>query len=299
MFIFNACFVFAESNIFIVNVNRLNLRSEPSLKSKIKGVLTKNSVITVEIKKQKIVKISGRNGQWYYVKTMKGEKGYLFSAYLSELKEKDGYNFVNYYDELTKRLCYQQNINNYFKCGLAIEKYQLEKYSNLAKRDKNTLTLILKNKKTVHLKNGKIPNIKIDQEESYSFYDYLKSVGYFVVRGYSIGGNFYTIISYSTGKKITIIGKNIAISPDGKFLAVMSHDLESGYHFNGLQIIDLVAGKEMYIKEIKNWEPRNPRWKNKNTLNYDKFFPIRSGSKESYYYNHGSLKYHKGKWRLD
>lgn len=154
------------------------------------------------------------------------------------------------------------NIENSLECAKAVEKEQLKKHSKLVKRNGPSLSL----------NGGKgSPIVFADTEEAYySFVDYFSSIDYYVVLMHTFESYNYKLIHAKTKKSFTLNGFPI-ISPDNKYIAAASLDLEAGYMPNSFQIwkVEKTDLTVEYSIEPKEWGPSKPVWISSTSLKFN------------------------------
>lgn len=147
---------------------------------------------------------------------------------------------------------------NQYEEALAIEDLKINAHPNLAYKDSTGLHLLLNNGKWKTL----IPNYEIE-EFDHTLEFVFSQIPYYSVRVQWDEGNGYKLIHQNTGKVYSLFGRPYP-SPNKKYLATVSSDINAGFSFNGIQLfkinednIELIASYEP-----KKWGPVSLMWKN-------------------------------------
>jgi len=167
-----------------------------------------------------------------------------------------------------------QGLENSYDCAQAVERAQLPKYPRQVARQKGELRLTLKTGKTVVLKDsGDEVGKGVATVIFYSFRDYLKDIGYFLVHTAFWEGDGYLMINDHTGYQYRIHDLPI-LSPDRKRLATISFSV--AYNPSDIQIWQLtpVAMTLEWTLDPEDWRPSGGVWLDSSTLILVKQFPI-------------------------
>jgi hypothetical protein len=158
---------------------------------------------------------------------------------------------------------------NSHECAQAVERAQLPRYPRLAVREKGRLRLTLKTGRTVLLKDT--PGVT---GVAYSFRDYLRDLGYFLVHVQLFEGDGYLMINDRTGRRYSIHDLPM-VSPDRTRLATLSLDLEAGYNPNAIQIWRLTpaAMSLEWSLSPQDWGPAGGKWLDNATLSLVRQIP--------------------------
>jgi hypothetical protein len=159
---------------------------------------------------------------------------------------------------------------NSYECAQAIERAQLPRHPQHAARQPGRLTLTLKTGKTVVLKDTQgVSGLH------YSFRDYLKDLGYFLVHAQAWEGDAYLMVNDRTGKRQFIHDLPI-ISPNKARLVTISMDLEAQYNPNAIQVWRLAPAGMVREWSLapKGWGPAGGAWLDNHTITLVKKVPL-------------------------
>ena len=172
--------------------------------------------------------------------------------------------------------------DNSYECAQAIERQQLRKpkYTRLAIRARNGLR--------VRLRNGTWLTLQDSQEKGdeasvikFSFRDYLRDIGYFLLHRQHYEGDDYLLIQDTTGSKFELHDVPV-ISPDKRRLVTASNGISGGHNANAVQIWQLTKGGAVLEQsfELKGWAPSDPVWTDNLGIRLVKTYPG-SGDKDT------------------
>lgn len=147
---------------------------------------------------------------------------------------------------------------NQYEEALAIEDLKINAHPNLAYKDSTGLHLLLNNGKWKTL----IPNYEIE-EFDHTLEFVFSQIPYYSVRVQWDEGNGYKLINQNTGKVFSLFGRPYP-SPNKKYLATVSSDINAGFSFNGIQLFKITEDNIELIAsyEPKKWGPVSLMWKN-------------------------------------
>ncbi|HKZ03297.1 MAG TPA: hypothetical protein VI750_06505 [Pyrinomonadaceae bacterium] len=173
-------------------------------------------------------------------------------------------------------------IDNSYECAQAIERHQLQKseYSPAVKRAGSSLRLQLRSGRSVSLRDFQ----KRGDEASvvkYSFRDYLRDLGYFLIHRQFYEGDDYLMIQDTTGRRYEL--QNVpVVSPDKRRLVTASNGISGGYNANALQIWRLTLRGMVLEQTIEpnDWGPSDAEWIDNLTIRVMKNLPV-SGESEA------------------
>jgi hypothetical protein len=123
-------------------------------------------------------------------------------------------------------------LRNWYQCAQAIERYQVQQYSQFVARDTSHLTLRLLSGDSLVLSDSVVEGWG---GRSYTYCDYLRAIGYHFIHVQYWEGGDYLLVDATSGKSTYIPGVP-AISPDGERFVVTSVDLEAGYGPTTVQV---------------------------------------------------------------
>jgi len=185
-------------------------------------------------------------------------------------------------------------IDNSYDCAQAIERHQLSKpeYTRLAVRARNGLRVRLRNGTWLTVEDSQ----KKGEEASvvkFSFRDYLRDIGYFLLHRQYYEGDDYLLIQDTTGNKFELQDLPV-ISPDKRRLVTASNGISGGYNANGVQIWQLTKRGVVLEQsfELKGWAPSDPVWTDNLEIHLLKTLPG-SGGKETVV-----LRF-RGRWQIE
>ena len=147
---------------------------------------------------------------------------------------------------------------NQYEEALAIEDLKINAHPNLAYKDSTGLHLLLNNGKWKTL----IPNYEIEEFDHTLEFVFIQ-IPYYSVRVQWDEGNGYKLINQNTGKVFSLFGRPYP-SPNKKYLATVSSDINAGFSFNGIQLFKITEDNIELIAsyEPKKWGPVSLMWKN-------------------------------------
>lgn len=152
-----------------------------------------------------------------------------------------------------------KDIHNYYECEQAIEKIQIENYRDWVSREGDILHLKLDNGKTTDLKDRHSDD---DNSVAFSFIKYIEDINAYLVSVQYYEGGSYLLISKYSGDQASIIGGNVAVSPDRQRAVIWNMDMEAGYTPNGFQIMLVVFNRfSIEFEQMQDqWGPAGIRW---------------------------------------
>jgi hypothetical protein len=173
-------------------------------------------------------------------------------------------------------------IDNSYECAQAIEHHQLRKpeYARLAVRTRNGLRVRLRNGMWLTVKDFQKKGVEASVLK-FSFRDYLRDIGYFLLHRQYYEGDDYLLIQDTTGNKFELQDVPV-ISPDKQRLVTASNGISGGYNANGVQIW-LLTRRGVVLEqsfEPKGWAPSNAVWTDNLGIRLVKTYPG-SGDKEA------------------
>jgi tetratricopeptide (TPR) repeat protein len=159
-------------------------------------------------------------------------------------------------------------IDNSYQCAQAIERHQLQKseYSPTVNRAGSSLRLQLRGGRSVSLRDFQ----KRGDEASvvkYSFRDYLRDLGYFLIHRQFYEGVDYLMIQDRTGRRYEMQDLPV-ISPDKRRLVTASNGIGGGYGANAIEVWRL-AGRSMIREQTitpEDWGPSDAEWIDNQTI---------------------------------
>jgi hypothetical protein len=169
-----------------------------------------------------------------------------------------------------------KGINNSNEVYKLVEKKQLKVYAEYVKRSGKDLILSLANgKKKIYTTK----NIEGDAGVWYTFIEYMKEYGYYLIaRSYYEGGD-YIMINEKTGKE-TAINSLPIVSPDKSRFAIATMGGEAGYIPDEIQVYrfsdtDIIVE---YKCDKMDWGPSDIQWIGNNKLKVLKNVTDESGT---------------------
>jgi hypothetical protein len=181
------------------------------------------------------------------------ESDIIFDLRLSEPSE-----IIEYY--LPKNIIdsFFNTFGNQYEEALAIEDLKINDHPNLAYKDSTGLHLLLNNGKWKTL----IPNYETE-EFDHTLEFVFSQIPYYSVRVQWDEGNGYKLINQNTGKVYSLFGRPYP-SPNRKYIATVSSDINAGFSFNGIQLFKINEDNIELIAsfEPKKWGPIALMWKN-------------------------------------
>ncbi|MEP6912851.1 MAG: hypothetical protein ABI923_08865 [bacterium] len=184
--------------------------------------------------------------------------------------------------------------DNSYECAQAIEHHQLRKpeYARLAVRTRNGLRLRLHNGTWLTVKDSQKKGVETSVLK-FSFRDYLRDIGYFLLHRQYYEGDDYLLIQDTTGSKFELQDVPV-ISPDKQRLVTASNGISGGYNANAVQIWQLMKSGVVLEQsfELKGWAPSDPVWTDNLGIRLVKTYPG-SGGKETVALRFG------GRWQME
>lgn len=143
---------------------------------------------------------------------------------------------------------------------------QLNANKELVKRSGDTLIFTLgggKTKKIIstHYTEG------TDEFYDYKYLGRLKSVNYHLIFVQMYEAFSYLLINAQSGKETTLCGLP-TVSPNKKYLAASSFDLQAGFVFNSIEMFDIAVDSltPVWSRELSKWGADNLVWINDHEL---------------------------------
>jgi len=260
--------------LYSSRVDNLILRQAPSINSNNLRVLKKNEIIIL-LEKENPETINGITAQWFKVKTQwNNDIGYIFSGYIEKLDHT--IEIIDDRDNIKKAFC--NNIDNSYKCAQEIEFEQVKTYNNFVKREGRALELSLNNGlKTTFNNQQELEN----SFKLYTFYDYIRSINYYVVLEHFQESGKTIFINRTNGNAIEVWDNTYRLSPNNRYIVITSPGWASGLIPNGIQIVDIDKGKIVFQNENKFYEPHNPVWISNDKIEINKYYRVNLNNKEA------------------
>ena len=144
------------------------------------------------------------------------------------------------------------------------EANRIKKYKNLISRSGDSLIIKTVNGGNVYLVTKQSDN---DDLAIYDFIQDMPDINQWLVLGSYWESYGYLLIDKTSGETTHLYGMPV-VSPDKKHIIAFNQDLQAGFTFNGLQLLEMQNGKPVLIgeKELYYWGPDNVSWKNDHTL---------------------------------
>lgn len=186
--------------------------------------------------------------------------------------------------------------DNSYECAQLIEKHQLSKPQNarVVTRTLGGLRLRLLNGKTLVMENRE----EGDSVRRFSFRDYPKGIGYFLLHRQLYEGDDYLLIHARSGKQFALQERPV-ISPDGLRIVTASAGLSGMSSGNAVQIWRIQPrGLELEFElSPKDWEPSDPQWRSNRTIRLRQQAPM-FGDTRAFSRSVDLIRL-QGKWRLE
>jgi hypothetical protein len=148
-------------------------------------------------------------------------------------------------------------IKNSYECAQYLEKDTLKKYSEMASRDANSLTIKIASGVTTTFLDVNAESV---QTNKYSLVDVLKDIGYALVHVQYWEGQTYYLVNLQTGQIEDIEGLPV-ISPSYKFLVSTNFAGLSGKSDPIIKIYKLSKPHLILDWSLKpHWDPSDPKW---------------------------------------
>jgi hypothetical protein len=166
-----------------------------------------------------------------------------------------------------------RNIENSYECAQAVEKMQLPRYLQQVSRKGKILRLTLKTGKVVELKDvptdPKKPDEPVDKIVYYSFREYLRDLGYFLVEVQFWEGGEYLMVNDQNGQ-IYHLPDLFLLSPDRQRLATLL--MSEAFVPTSIQIWRITPEQMTREWSLKpeDWGPKEGAWQDNNTLTFTK-----------------------------
>lgn len=154
-------------------------------------------------------------------------------------------------------------ISNTWQCAKEIERDQLGKAPQRAKRSGGKLIL--------QLSSGKTLTIEDTEQLAFNYVEYLSCIDYYLLHVQRYEGTAYRLVSARTGEQYRIQDIPV-LSPGRKRFVTASFDLAAGYNPNKIQIwrVDKDTLHLEWSLEPKKWGPSDPVWVNEERLRITK-----------------------------
>jgi hypothetical protein len=157
------------------------------------------------------------------------------------------------------------DIHNSYECAQIIEKHQLSKpqIARVVTRTPTGLRLRLLNGKTLAMQNRE----EGDSVRRFSFREYPKGVGYFVLHRQLYEGADYLLVHARSGEQF-VLQERPVISPDRLRIVTASAGLSGMSNGNAVQIWRLQPRRPELEFELspRDWEPSEPKWLDSKTI---------------------------------
>lgn len=107
----------------------------------------------------------------------------------------------------------------------------------------------------------------IDNYSVYSFIQDMPSINQWLLMASYYEAYGYVFIDKTSGDTTLLYGMPV-VSPDNKYILTFNQDIEAGFTFNGLQLLEIKDSKPVIIgeKPLYSWGPDNVKWKDATTL---------------------------------
>lgn len=185
--------------------------------------------------------------------------------------------------------------DNTYQCAQMIEKHQLSKpqIARVVTRTPTGLRIRLLNGKTLAMRNRE----EGDSVRRFSFRDYPKGIGYFVLHRQFDEGADYLLIHARSGKQFALQERPV-ISPDGLRIVTASPGLSGMSNGNAVQIWRMQPhGPELEFElSPRDWEPSDPKWLGNKTIRFRQQAPLVGESRA--FSRSVDLVRLQGKWKL-
>lgn len=144
------------------------------------------------------------------------------------------------------------------------EANRIRKYENFISRSGDSLIIKTTDGGNVYLVTRQSDN---DDLAIYDFIQDMPDINQWLVLGSYWESYGYLLIDKTSGDTTHLYGMPV-VSPDKKHIITFNQDLQAGFTFNGLQLLEMQNGKPVLIgaKELYYWGPDNVTWKNDHTL---------------------------------
>jgi hypothetical protein len=239
--------------IFFISCSNNGLESytqlddEKSLEIKSEKLNTKKSKSKKSVSEEYLIKLS------QFDTLIEFETDLIFEIKLTEQED-----FEEYY--LPKNIIdsFFNSFGNPYEEALAIEELKISDNPNQVYKDSLGLHLLLNNGKWKTL----IANPEIEEFDHTLEYIF-NQIPYYSVRVQWDEGNGYKLVNQNTGKVYILFGRPY-LSPNKKYIATVSSDINAGFSFNGIQLFKINEDNLELIAsyEPKKWGPVSLKWKN-------------------------------------
>jgi hypothetical protein len=179
--------------------------------------------------------------------------------YVLSFENADSFAITDIYGDLNYRTQLTDTIGNWHNKAAKIQLYLSDKFGNYFFTADTTLVL--------QLSNGKTESFALwdnQKGEGYNFEYYLDKIDYYLLRVQFGEGNCWMLVNRKNGFKKYISGLPY-VSNDNKRIITVNTDLETGYSFNGLELISILTDslRTEFSKETE-WGPTDVKWINEN-----------------------------------
>lgn len=183
--------------------------------------------------------------------------------------------FLNNSQKLNKKIVLNEVSNNEINKPVELVKKEDDKLIFQLDDGKETILQDVLGETDVYPGTGATENQSKDSR-FYTFDKLYDDINHYGVNvGYYVGmdsSSFYLLINKKNGNQVSVVSKKIIISPDRRKVVSYNLDLESGFTFNGFNILNLKGDnfRKEFQLEPTDWGPSNARWINDSEVEFEK-----------------------------
>lgn len=253
-----------QDAILYTIVDKLRLRKTPGSKGQVLEQLKEGvPVIFMNEKTDYTEKIKLRD-EWYEepwlkIKSASGNIGWVFGGALTDMPPKEDISKTSY-DDCEKNLVQSRNLERYHRCIEKIAAQELKAASKYIKATKDGYQVTLLSGETRNLVNSygseEDPDLRV-----YEYRHYLDKLGYFVFKIHRYEAGDYILMNDKFGYATPLAGMP-RMSPDRKKILVTNADVDAGFEFNGIQLLEITdqGFQTVFEESMDNFAPHHPVW---------------------------------------
>jgi hypothetical protein len=289
-----------EQIFFYAAVDKLRLRKEPGSKGDVLEQIEEGGTLLFLNEKtdftEKIkIRDQWQEEPWLKVKSASENIGWVFGGGVTDELPKQDLTKMPY-DDCNANFVVNRDEGDLNNCYKKVAKQQLEADARYIKKTDTGYQVTLLSGETRNLVND-----NNDQSEEnfrqYEYRFYLEKLGYFIFKIDRFEGGGYIMMNDKFGYVSPIYGLP-KLSPDFKKIVIVNNGSDSGFEFNGIQLLSV--GDEgittVFEEELESFAPYNPVWIDEKNISFD-FLSRASGQKKSQVKAKLSED-ENGKWKL-
>jgi hypothetical protein len=289
-----------EEILLYAAVDKLRLRKEPGSKSLVLEQIEEGGALiflnekTAFTEKEKI-RDQWRDEPWLKVKAESENIGWVFGGAVIDEAPKEDLSKTPY-DDCNARFVTNRDEGVLYDCYKKVAQQQLVNDARYIKKTDTGYQVTLLSGETRNLVNDNSDH-SAEGFRQYEYRYYLKKLGYFIFKIYRFEAGDYIMMDDKYGYVASIYGLP-KISPDLKKLVITNDGSDSGFEFNGIQLLEV--GDEgvntLFEDEFEGFAPYNPLWLDDKNISFD-FLP-RASEQENSQVKAKLSEDENGEWKL-